>query len=99
MDHRDENCRRMEEIYDQLHSAYCQFNTSSSQTDCFSYAGDRERAQSLQIPEDMETGLHLSNSGTFAFLSEIKGMIDKLTMFFRQGNHPTRIIMASSSVV
>ncbi|XP_073224960.1 CSC1-like protein RXW8 [Cicer arietinum] len=56
MDHRDENCRRMEEIYDQLHSAYCQFNTSSSQTDCFSYAGDRERAQSLQIPEDMETG-------------------------------------------
>ncbi|XP_058781137.1 CSC1-like protein RXW8 isoform X2 [Vicia villosa] len=56
MDHRDANCRRMDEIYDQLHSAYSQFSTNSTQSGCFGYPGDRERAQSRPIPIDMERG-------------------------------------------
>lgn len=65
MDHRDETCRRMEAIYDQLHSSYCQFNDDDSPTpsECFSYPSDREHVQSLRTPKDLETGLHVFNVG------------------------------------
>lgn len=84
MDHRDETFRRMEEIYHQLHSAYCQFNnTSPPQSECFSYSGDiSERVQSLHTPKDLETGLYLFNAGmVFTLIFIIKDMIENLTMF------------------
>lgn len=70
MDHRDETFRRMEEIYHQLHSAYCQFNnTSPPQSECFSYSGDiSERVQSLHTPKDLETGLYLFNAGIYPYI-------------------------------
>lgn len=83
MDHRDANCRRMEEIYDQLHSAYSQFGTSSTQSGCFGYPGQREHAQSHPIPGhkehvqsrpipfDLERGLHLFNDGDFTFIFKL----------------------------
>lgn len=72
MDHRDANCRRMDEIYDQLHSAYSQFSTNSTHSGCFGYPGDRERAQSRPIPIDLERGLHLFNDGDFTFIFILK---------------------------
>ncbi|PNX82046.1 ERD (early-responsive to dehydration stress) family protein, partial [Trifolium pratense] len=55
MDTRDKNCGRLEEIYDQLHSAYCQFKNSSTLAERFSYP-DKERIQRLQSSENLETG-------------------------------------------
>jgi len=109
MDHRDETRRRMEEIYHQLHSAYCQFNNNSPpQSECFSYSGDiSERVQSLQTPKDLEIGLHpfKFQCWYFTLIFIIKDMIENLTMFFilffllcfRQKNHPTRNGMANCS--
>ncbi|WVZ21511.1 hypothetical protein V8G54_008833, partial [Vigna mungo] len=54
MDRRDERCGRMEQIYEQLTSAYCQFS-SSNQSECFSsHQGERE---DVRTPQDMEKGL------------------------------------------
>ncbi|KOM42193.1 hypothetical protein LR48_Vigan04g239100 [Vigna angularis] len=51
MDRRDERCGRMEQIYEQLSSAYCQFS-SSDQSECFSsHQGERE---DVRTPQDME---------------------------------------------
>ncbi|XP_014501642.1 CSC1-like protein RXW8 isoform X1 [Vigna radiata var. radiata] len=50
MDRRDERCGRMEQIYEQLTSAYCQFS-SSNQSECFSSQGERE---DVRTPQDME---------------------------------------------
>lgn len=57
MDRKDERCGRMEQIFEQLHSAYCQF-TSSSQSECFSsHQGEREI---VRTPEDVEPGKEIS---------------------------------------
>jgi len=54
MDRRDERCGRMEQIYEQVNSAYSQFS-GSNQSECFSsHQGERELARS---PKDLETGL------------------------------------------
>jgi hypothetical protein len=102
MDHRDKNCGRMEEIYDQLHSAYCQFKNSSTHAERFSYPGDKERVQRLQIPEDLETGFYLFNGGDFTFILKINDMIHNLIMCFllcfRRKQQPTSYNMAPSIV-
>ncbi|TKY74942.1 CSC protein RXW8 [Spatholobus suberectus] len=57
MDRRDERCGRMEQIYEQLHSEYCQF-TGSTQSECFSsHQGDREL---VRTPQDLEPGTEIS---------------------------------------
>lgn len=79
MDQRDEHCGRLEEIYEQLHSAYCQF-TSSGQSECSSH----QSREHIQTPEeDSKTGLLLSNGGgNFTFLSKIKNIIACLCLVF-----------------
>ncbi|XP_057431039.1 CSC1-like protein RXW8 isoform X2 [Lotus japonicus] len=55
LDQRDEHCGRLEEIYEQLHSAYCQF-TSSGQSECSSH----QSREHIQTPEeDSKTGLEI----------------------------------------
>ncbi|KAG2400467.1 CSC1-like protein [Vigna angularis] len=72
MDRRDERCGRMEQIYEQLSSAYCQFS-SSDQSECFSsHQGERE---DVRTPQDMEKGLLPYPVEVFQFLSEFKDMI------------------------
>lgn len=54
MDRRDERCGRMDQIYEQVQSAYCQA-THSTQSECFSsHQGDREH---VRTPEELETGV------------------------------------------
>ncbi|XP_027356465.1 CSC1-like protein RXW8 [Abrus precatorius] len=54
MDRRDEHCGRMNEVYEQMHSAYSQ-STGSTQSECFSSRpGNRE---CVQTPQDMERGM------------------------------------------
>jgi len=54
MDRRDERCGKMEQIYELVNSAYCQFS-GSTQSECFSsHQGERELDRT---PKDMETGL------------------------------------------
>lgn len=71
MDRRDERCGRMKDIYEQLHSAYCQF-TGSTQSECFSSRqGDGEH---VRAPENLQNGLLPFNwvgVGDFTFLSAI----------------------------
>lgn len=71
MDRRDERCGRMEQIYEQLTSAYCQFS-SSNQSECFSSQGERE---DVRTPQDMEKGLLPYPVEVFQFLSEFKDII------------------------
>ncbi|ESW08788.1 hypothetical protein PHAVU_009G074900 [Phaseolus vulgaris] len=53
MDRRDERCGKMEQIYELVNSAYCQFS-GSTQSECFSsHQGERELDRT---PKDMETG-------------------------------------------
>ncbi|KAL5189813.1 CSC1-like protein HYP1 [Glycine soja] len=57
MDRRDERCGRMDQIYEQVQSAYCQA-THSTQSECFSsHQGDREH---VRTPEELETGKEIS---------------------------------------
>ncbi|XP_061350469.1 CSC1-like protein RXW8 [Gastrolobium bilobum] len=59
MDRKDEHFGRMEEIYEQLHSAYNQFGLmphASSQSECLSHHEDKGTAQSS---EDIEKGKEL----------------------------------------
>ncbi|QCE16430.1 glycogen debranching enzyme [Vigna unguiculata] len=57
MDRRDERCQRMDQIYEHLNSAYCQFS-SSSQSECFSsHKGERE---DVGTPQDMEKAKEMS---------------------------------------
>ncbi|KAF1865359.1 hypothetical protein Lal_00004733 [Lupinus albus] len=55
MDKRDERCGRMKDIYNELHTAYCQFSSGSSQSECF---GNHHHEESTRAnpPQDLETG-------------------------------------------
>jgi len=96
MDRRDERCQRMDQIYEHLNSAYCQFS-SSSQSECFSsHKGERE---DVGTPQDMEKGLLPYPVQVFQFLSEFNDMISYiiLFLFFSQGNEPRNSMAACSS--
>ncbi|CAJ1973500.1 unnamed protein product [Sphenostylis stenocarpa] len=52
MDRRDERCGTMDQIYEQVNAAYCQFS-SSTQSECFGSQGEGEL---VRTPKDLETG-------------------------------------------
>ena len=57
MDRKDEQSGMMEELHQQLHSAYCQFTVTSHElcrSECFSHLGDRE---SSPDPKNVKSGL------------------------------------------
>ncbi|CAL0319067.1 unnamed protein product [Lupinus luteus] len=54
MDKRDERCGRMKDIYNNLHTAYCQFSSDCSKSECFS--SHHKESTRVHPPEDLETG-------------------------------------------
>ncbi|GMY07023.1 CSC1-like protein RXW8 isoform X2 [Fagus crenata] len=64
MDRKDEQSGMMEELHQQLHSAYCQFTVTSHElyrSECFSHLGDRE---SSPDPKNVKSGNESSVNGS-----------------------------------
>ncbi|XP_054797246.1 CSC1-like protein RXW8 isoform X5 [Prosopis cineraria] len=56
MDRRDEHAGKMEEIYDQLHAAYCQFTSATPDSDFSTNTRGQDLEGSNQVSETSETG-------------------------------------------
>ncbi|KAL5558722.1 hypothetical protein UlMin_034933 [Ulmus minor] len=78
MDRRDEQSGRMEEIYEQLHSAYCQFTVASQK---LFRTGHREDGSSMQEPETVKPGLIHPTLGRLP-IPGLKDIISWLSLIF-----------------
>ena len=87
MDQRDERSGTMEETYQQLHSAYCQFTVNPHDLFKCGCSSHREDGVGIRVPENVKPGLIHPTLGRLP-ISGIKYIISWLSLLFTfQENH------------